>query len=126
MDFGLIKSLVDYGGMFVIAIGMFIWLVRVDIPKRERRFERQQTATLVAFALDRKELLEAFKEDRASIMDKLETLNKALFRSAHTCAINRSLGMAQFLMEKDRNLTFERASLKVREHWRVNGIDLSS
>lgn len=124
MDLSIIKALIDYGGMFVIAIGMFMWLVRVDIPKRERRFERQQAATLEAFALERKELLQAFNDDRRAILEKLESINVSIANSSHVCATNRSMNMVQHLMEKDSNLTFDAASSKVREYWRINGIQL--
>lgn len=124
MELSFLKEFIDYGGMFVIAIGMFWWLVRIDIPKRERRFERQTEAMLKAFKEERETMLKAFSIDREEILRKLEAINVALTQNAKTCAVNRSLGMVQYLMDKDSNLTFESASLKVREYWKLNGVSI--
>lgn len=123
MDTVFWKSLLDYGVVAVLAVVMFLWLIRVDIPKRERRAERQLDKVLEAHEKSINKLIEEFARDRGELLNKLEAINVAVINSSRTCAVNRSLGMVQYLMEKE-NLTFEQASIKVREHWKLNGIKL--
>lgn len=125
MDVQLIKNFIDYGGMFVIALVFIWWILKVDIPKRERRFEKQTQQLLDAFKGEREEMLTAFREDRSQILSKLEKINSSLIVSSRTCAVNRSMGLVQYLMDKDSNLTFDQASTKVREFWKINGVDLT-
>jgi len=125
MEFTFWKELLDYGGMVVIAIGMFWWLIKVDIPKRERRHTEDRKAILLAFKEERTEMLAAFKEDRNEIIDNQNKIKSAISSGSRTCAVNRNLGMVQFLMEHDE-MSFETASAKILEYWKQNGIVLEA
>lgn len=126
MDFTILKDFIDYGGMFVIAIGAFWWVLKVDIPKRESRFERQQESERKWHKEDRDILFKTFNTEHQEILEQLRNLSQSMLLSSKTCAVNRSLGMIEYLMSHETGVDFDLASRKVREYWKLNGIDLKS
>ena len=125
MEFTFWKELIDYGGMAVIAIGMFWWLIKIDIPRREKRHAEDRAALLMAFKEERTDILTTFKEDRNEIIGNQDKIMIAISNGAKTCAVNRNLGMVQFLMEHDE-MSFEVASTKILTYWKQNGIVLEA
>lgn len=131
MELNMWKQFVDYGGMFLVALVFIGWILRIDIPAREKRikeqveeFKRERQELLNAFKEERAALLNAFKDDRDAITHEMQEINKSIMSSSRTCAITRSLGMVQYLMEKDSSLSFDSAANKVSEYWKLNGVNL--
>jgi len=78
MNTELLLELLKFGVSGTIAVAFVYWLLKIDIPQREKRHAREREDWLAAFREDRRALLEEFRQDRKELTTAIQELGRQL------------------------------------------------